>query len=57
MQTNETKSVKIPDICRRKINKMVFFKKCKLGLTFLKNSINSLKVGCGDLGTSTTSNR
>jgi hypothetical protein len=57
VQTNETKRVKIPDICRRKINKMVFFKKCKLGFTFLKNSINSLRVGCGDLGASTKSNR
>jgi hypothetical protein len=40
-----------------KLIKWCFSKKCKLGLTLLKNSINSLRVGCGDLNASTTSNR
>jgi hypothetical protein len=57
MQKNETKSVKIFNIYSGKINKMVFLKTCKLGLTFLKNSINFLKAGCGDSSASTTSNR
>ncbi len=57
MQTNETNSVKIFDIYNKKINKMVFLKTCKLGFTFLKNSINFLKVGFRDSNASTTSNR
>jgi hypothetical protein len=56
MQKNETNSVKISDIYSRKINKMVFLKTRKLGLTFLKNSINFLKARCGDSSASTTSN-
>jgi hypothetical protein len=57
MQTNETKSVKIFDIYNRKINKMLFLKTCKLGLTFLQKSIKLFKVRCGDSSVSTTSNR